>query len=127
MRVDWKEAELAFRDEGRAFLGAGLTAGMRHEARRVTSVYAPHDLSMAWQAILHARGWAAPAWPVEHGGCGWSSGPRHIFARELPPADAPPLSPMGIGMCGPVLIGHGSPEQKAHYLPRILSGEHFWC
>jgi len=34
---------------------------------------------------------------------------------------------MGIGMCGPVLIGHGTPEQKAHYLPRMLSGEHFWC
>jgi alkylation response protein AidB-like acyl-CoA dehydrogenase len=34
---------------------------------------------------------------------------------------------MGIGMCGPVLIGHGTAEQKAHYLPRILTGEHFWC
>ena len=32
-------------------------------------------------------------------------------------------SPMGIGMCGPVLIGHGSPEQKAFYLPRMLTGE----
>uniref|UniRef100_UPI000A0192EC acyl-CoA dehydrogenase family protein n=1 Tax=Henriciella aquimarina TaxID=545261 RepID=UPI000A0192EC len=42
-------------------------------------------------------------------------------------AGAPPLSPMGIGMCGPALIGHGSDEQKAHYLPRILSGEDFWC
>ena len=30
-------------------------------------------------------------------------------------------------MCGPVLIGHGTPEQKAHYLPRMLSGEDFWC
>ena len=34
---------------------------------------------------------------------------------------------MGIGMCGPALIGHGSEAQKAHYLPRILSGEDFWC
>ena len=34
---------------------------------------------------------------------------------------------MGIGMCGPVLIGHGTAEQKAHFLPRMLSGEHFWC
>jgi alkylation response protein AidB-like acyl-CoA dehydrogenase len=82
---------------------------------------------MAWQAILHARGWAAPAWPVEHGGCGWSAAQRYIFASELAAADAPGLSPMGLGMCGPVLIGHGTPEQKAHYLPRILTGEHFWC
>jgi alkylation response protein AidB-like acyl-CoA dehydrogenase len=127
MRVDWSAEELAFRDEVRAFLDAELTAEMRRDARRMTSVYAPHELSMAWQAILHARGWAAPAWPVEYGGCGWTSAQRYIFASEMAAADAPPLSPMGIGMCGPVLIGHGSKTQKAHYLPRILTGEHFWC
>jgi alkylation response protein AidB-like acyl-CoA dehydrogenase len=127
MRVDWSADELAFRDEVRAFLDAELTPQMRQVTRRMTSVYAPHDLSMAWQAILHARGWAAPAWPIEHGGCGWTSAQRYIFASELAAADAPPLSPMGIGMCAPVLIGHGTDEQKAHYLPRILTGEHFWC
>ena len=127
MQVGWSGEELAFRDEVRAFLDAELTPQMRRDARRMTSVYAPHELSMAWQAILHARGWAAPSWPVEHGGCGWTAARRYIFASELASADAPPLSPMGIGMCGPVLIGHGTAEQKAHYLPRILSGEHFWC
>jgi alkylation response protein AidB-like acyl-CoA dehydrogenase len=100
---------------------------MRRAVRRMTSVYAPHELSMAWQAILHARGWAAPAWPVEYGGCGWSPAQRYIFASELAANDAPPLSPMGLGMCGPVLIGHGTAEQKAYYLPRMLTGEHFWC
>ena len=127
MRIRWNEAELAFREEVRAFLDAELTPQMRRDAQRMTSVYAPHELSMAWQATLHARGWAAPAWPVEHGGCGWTAAQRYIFASELAAADAPPLSPMGIGMCGPVLIGHGSPEQKAYYLPRMLSGEHVWC
>jgi alkylation response protein AidB-like acyl-CoA dehydrogenase len=127
MGMRWNEAELAFRDEVRAFLDVELTPEMRRDTRRMTSVYAPHELSMAWQAILHARGWAAPAWPVEHGGCGWTAAQRYIFASELAASDAPPLSPMGIGMCGPVLIGHGSPQQKAHYLPRILSGEHVWC
>jgi alkylation response protein AidB-like acyl-CoA dehydrogenase len=127
MRVDWTKDELEFRDEVRAFLDAELTPEMRRDARRTTSVYPPHDLSMAWQAILNARGWAAPAWPVEHGGCGWTAAQRYIFASELAAADAPALSPMGLGMCGPVLIGHGTPEQKAHYLPRILTAEHFWC
>jgi len=127
MGIRWNEAELAFRDEVRSFLDAELTPEMRRDVRRMTSVYAPHDLSMAWQAILHARGWAAPAWPVEYGGCGWTAAQRYIFASELAAAEAPPLSPMGIGMCGPVLIGHGSTEQKAHYLPRMLTGEHIWC
>jgi len=127
MQMRWSQDELAFRDEVRAFLDAELTVEMRRDVRRLTSVYAPHQLSMAWQAILHARGWAAPAWPVEYGGCGWSAAQRYIFASEFAAAGAPPLSPMGIGMCGPVLIGHGTPEQKAHYLPRMLTGEHFWC
>ena len=68
MRIDWSAEELAFREEVRAFLDAELTQDMRRVARKTTSVYAPHDLSMAWQAILHARGWAAPAWPVQYGG-----------------------------------------------------------
>ena len=127
MHVRWSEADLRFRDEVRAFLASELTPEMRRATALMTSVYAPHDLSMAWQQILHARGWAAPAWPVEYGGCGWSAAQRYIFASELAAAGAPPLSPMGIGMCGPVLIGHGSAEQKAHFLPRMLSGEHLWC
>ena len=127
MQMRWSQDELAFRDEVRAFLDAELTAEMRRDVRRLTSVYAPHELSMAWQAILHARGWAAPAWPVEYGGCGWSAAQRYIFASEFAAAGAPPLSPMGIGMCGPVLIGHGTATQKAHYLPRMLTGEHVWC
>ena len=127
MHVTWSPEDLAFRDEVRAFLDAELTPEMRRETRLMTSVYAPHDLGVAWQAILHARGWAAPAWPVEYGGCGWSAAQRYIFASEMAAAAAPPLSPMGIGMCGPVLIGHGTPEQKAHYLPRMLSGDHHWC
>lgn len=127
MDMSWSPADRAFRDEVRAFLDAELTPDMRAVTRRMTSVYAPHELGMAWQAILHARGWAAPAWPVEYGGCDWTPAQRYIFASELAEAGAPPLSPMGIGMCGPVLIGHGTAEQKAHYLPRMLSGEHHWC
>ena len=34
---------------------------------------------------------------------------------------------MGLQMCGPVLIGHGTQAQKDFHLPRILSGEHYWC
>ncbi len=127
MHLRWSAEDIAFREDVRAFLDAELTPEMRRDTLLTTSVYPPHELSMAWQAILHARGWAAPAWPVEHGGCGWPASRRYIFASELAAAAAPPLSPMGLGMCGPVLIGHGSAEQKARFLPRILSGEHFWC
>lgn len=127
MKIDWSVEELQFRDEVRAFLDAELTPELRAAGARMTSVYADYATGMAWQKILHAKGWLAPAWPEAFGGCGWSVARRHIFATELAQAGAPPISPMGIGMCGPVLIGHGTPEQQAYFLPRMLSGEDFWC
>lgn len=127
MDTAWSADDLAFRDEVREFLEDVLTPDLRRAGRTMTSVYADPAISLAWQRILHAKGWVAPAWPVEYGGCGWSVVRRAIFATELALAGAPPLSPMGLGMCGPVLIGHGTPEQKARFLPRILSGEDFWC
>ena len=122
MDVTWSAEDQRFQAQVRAFLKEHLTDELRLTASRMTSVYADRETAMAWQAILHAR-----AWPVEYGGCGWSAVQRFIFATECANAGAPGLSPMGIGMCGPVLIGHGTPQQKAHYLPRMLSGEHFWC
>ena len=85
----------------------------------MTSVYAPPEIALEWQRRLHARGWVVPAWPVEHGGCGWSLVTRrYIWAqRGTAAAGAPPVSPMGVGMCGPVLIGHGSAAQQARFLP----------
>lgn len=127
MKLEWSVEELAFRDEVRAFLDAELTDDIRAAGSRMTSVYADHDRSLAWQEILQRKGWAAPAWPKEHGGPGWSITQRYIWTRERVRAGAPPVSPMGIQMCGPAIIGHGTAEQKAFYLPRMLSGEHFWC
>ncbi len=127
MNFALSSADNAFRDEVRAFLVESLTPELQLAGSRMTSVYADHASQMAWQAKLHARGWAAPAWPVEYGGAGWSAAQRHIFTRERVAAGAPPTSPMGIAMAGPAIIGFGTPEQKAFFLPRMLSGEHFWC
>ncbi|HEX5377906.1 MAG TPA: acyl-CoA dehydrogenase family protein [Phenylobacterium sp.] len=127
MDLDWSDQDRAFQDEVRAFLDAELNEDLRRRGRGMTSVYADHDTGMDWQRKLHAKGWAAPAWPTQYGGPGWNVVQRYIWARETARAGAPPVSPMGIGMCGPVLIGHGSPDQRAHFLPRMLSGEHFWC
>lgn len=127
MDMTWSREDLAFRDEVQQFLRDNLTDDIRAAGHLMTSVYADHDLSMVWQKILLRQGWAAPAWPKAHGGCGWSVAQRYLFARECAAAGAPPLSPMGIQMCAPALIEFGTPEQKAYFLPRMLSGEHFWC
>ena len=120
------EQEKAFRDEVRTFLEESLTPEIREAGRLVTSVFAPVKEAMAWQRILNDKGWAAPHWPKEFGGTGWSVSQRAIFAEELVRAETPPLVPMGLHMCGPCLIGCGTEEQQ-EYLPRILNGEHFWC
>jgi alkylation response protein AidB-like acyl-CoA dehydrogenase len=127
MDLNWSAADRAFRDEVRDFLDTELTPDLRAKGKKLTSVYADYETGMAWQRILYKKGWVAPAWPVEYGGCGWNVVQRYIWATEASAAAAIPVSPMGIGMCGPVLIGHGTKAQKDHYLPRMLSGEDFWC
>jgi len=119
--------DLAFRDEVRAFLAAKLTPELRAANARQAGVFAEGELNRAWHAILYAQGWIAPSWPVEHGGPGWTPMQRHIFADECAKADAPVIPAMGLQMCGPVLMAYGTPEQKAFFLPRMLSGEHYWC
>lgn len=121
-----KEDE-AFRQEVRDFLDEKLTPSMREAAARTTTVFADRDLAMAWQHILVEKGWAVPSWPVEHGGTGWSPTQKYIFGEEMAIAGAPGLIPLGLRMLAPVLFKYGTDEQKAVYLPKMLSGEHYWC
>ncbi|MEY4240304.1 MAG: hypothetical protein RL339_2905, partial [Pseudomonadota bacterium] len=117
----------SFQAEVRAFLDAELTPELREGAARATSVFIDPSVSLPWQAILNRRGWAAPEWPAEFGGPGWDDMQRYIFAAECARAGTPSLSPMGLKMVAPVIMHYGTSEQQAHYLPRILSGEDYWC
>ncbi|MFC0590782.1 acyl-CoA dehydrogenase family protein [Novosphingobium aquiterrae] len=117
----------AFRAEVRAFLEASLTPELREAAARAASVFIDPAVTLPWQAILHARGWAAPEWPAQFGGPGWNDLQRYVFAAECARAGAPGLAPMGLKMVAPVIMHYGTSEQQAHYLPRILSGEDYWC
>ena len=127
MDLKWSTSDQEFRDEVRDFLAKNLTPELQRAGRLMTSVYADHDASMAWQKILHERGWAAPAWPVEHGGCDWSLTQHYIFSRESTLAGAPSLSPMGIRMVAHAIIKFGTQAQKDFFLPGILTGEVFFC
>jgi alkylation response protein AidB-like acyl-CoA dehydrogenase len=127
MQLHWSRDDLAFRDEVREFLNCELTPDLRAAAAGMTSVYAPPHIALAWQKKLHAKGWVAPSWPTAWGGCDWNVARRYIFARETTMAGAPPLSPMGLGMCGPVLLHYGTEAQKRRFLPPMLAGDEFWC
>jgi len=127
MNLELEESELRFRDEVRAFLAESLTPDLAAGGRAATSIFCDPAFSLPWQRILNARGWAAPTWPVDFGGPGWTEMQRYIFAEECALAGAPSLAPMGLRMVGPCIMRHGTPEQRAHYLPRILSGDDYWC
>jgi acyl-CoA dehydrogenase len=119
--------EERFREEVRAFLADKLTAETRSQQRKSAGVYPHPSVSRPWQRTLHERGWGAPLWPVEYGGTGWSPIERFIFEYECARAGAPLPHPIGTRLVGPVILRFGTQEQKAYYLPRIVSAEDYWC
>ncbi|MFZ4071890.1 MAG: acyl-CoA dehydrogenase family protein [Caulobacterales bacterium] len=125
MNLDFTPQEIAFRDEVRAFIAAN------YPAEQLRGKFSRDDLSrddfLAWHKILGKKGWAAPAWPVEYGGPGWSPTQRYIWSEENARAETIPPLPFGINMVGPVIYTFGTPEQKQRFLPKILSGEEWWC
>ncbi|QQS11365.1 MAG: acyl-CoA dehydrogenase family protein [Rhodospirillales bacterium] len=125
MRLSFTTEELRFRDEVRTFLRENLPRQLTEKVRRNLQLEREDYLTL--HRILFKRGWIAPAWPVEHGGTGWSTTQRYIFQEELAYADTPRIMPFGIQMVGPVIYTFGTEAQKARYLPRILSGEDWWC
>ncbi|MGE0740260.1 MAG: acyl-CoA dehydrogenase family protein [Hyphomonadaceae bacterium] len=127
MNLELEDHEREFRDEVRAFLSESLTQELAEGGAAATSVFCDPAYTLPWQRILHAKGWVAPSWPREFGGPGWSPMQRYIFAEECALAGAPNLAPMGLRMVGPCIMHNGTPEQRAYYLPRILSGEDYWC
>jgi len=127
MRSRLNATDEEFLTEVREFLAASFTPELRAEASRQSGVYAPASLSRRWQSILYAKGWVAPSWPEQYGGTGWTVTQRYLFDTECSLQGTPILPAMGLQMCGPALIHFGTTEQKAFYLPRILSGEHYWC
>ena len=127
MDFEFSKEDQAFREEVRAFLDEKVTPDMREAVRKTTTVFADKELAMRWQAILVEKGWAVPAWPVEHGGTGWTVTQKYIWGEECARAAAPGLIPLGLRMLAPVIFKYGTDEQKNYYLPRMLSGEHYWC
>ncbi|MBE9603756.1 acyl-CoA dehydrogenase family protein [Acetobacteraceae bacterium H6797] len=80
-----------------------------------------------WYMALSAQGWLAPGWPREWGGMGLSAGKQLIMIEEFERHGCARVNDLGVIMLGPLLIAHGTEEQKRFFLPRILSGEHIWA
>jgi alkylation response protein AidB-like acyl-CoA dehydrogenase len=123
MDLTLSPSEEEFRDEVRAWLQENHP-GPEPEAGLDEVMSFRRD----WQLKLHEAGWAGISWPKEYGGRGATMIEQAIFAAEATRQEAPaPANVLGLAMGGPVVIAHGSDEQKARYLEPILTGEEIWC
>lgn len=126
MNFEFSAEDAAFRNEVRQFLHEHLPARMAAREYHGFTPPRKEDLQQ-WNRILFEKGWAAPHWPVEYGGTGWSPLRQHIFEEECHLAYAPDLTWQGLRLLAPVLYTFGSDAQKARHLPPILRGDVFWA
>jgi acyl-CoA dehydrogenase len=125
MQLELSIEDKAFREEVRFFLAESLDPEV---ARKVRLGYPVSKAEQDdWTRKLNGKGWAAPNWPVEVGGTGWTMVRRHLFDIEMKLHHAPELQGFGFSMVGPAIIKYGTEEQKAYYLPRILNADISWC
>src|SRR5881398_1977847 len=114
--------EQAFRDELRAWLEEN------HPGSEPEGDEAAFEFRKEWQRELADARYAGLSWPEEYGGRGATLIEQAIFNEEMVRAKAPQLANvLGLVMGGPVVIAHGSDEQKQRYLRPILTAEEIWC
>jgi alkylation response protein AidB-like acyl-CoA dehydrogenase len=112
----------SFRLHLRAWIEANYPAHIRNPEKRLH-----WDENKVWYFKLAEKGWLCPGWPREFGGMGLSPAKQIIYTEEMERFGAARTNDHGIVMLGPLVIRYGNDEQKARFLPKILSGEHVWC
>jgi alkylation response protein AidB-like acyl-CoA dehydrogenase len=108
-------------DWNRSIVTGGYGYGQRAQAM-ATDEYAQWEQELADARLICAQ------WPAEFGGQGLDGVRMAVFNEELHRAGLPRvIRGMGESLVGPSVIVHGTPEQRAHFLPRIISGEDVYC
>ena len=125
MQIELLKSDLIFKNEVRNFIKENHSESLK--AKIANGGKATKEETINWQIALNKKGWLAPNWPINYGGCAWTSIQRYIFEQETSLANTPQVIPFGVNMIGPVLIKYGTEEQKKFFLPKILNSEHWWC
>lgn len=87
-----------------------------------------NGFSKEFAAMMADEGWIGMSWPKEFGGRGRPAIERVIVAEEMISAGAP-IAAMWFAdrQMGPALISYGTDDQRAAFLPQMLTGETTWC
>ena len=124
LRLTFDTKTESLREEFRAFLRAHRPPHIPVHAPLTDFV----DRSREWQRKLAAERFIGVHFPEEFGGRGLTLVQEAVLQEELAAAHSPQLVGLfGLTMVGPVILKHGSVEQKTKYLARILSGDDLWC
>ncbi len=125
--IDLSEDDAAFAEEWMTWLDTHLPA-MHEKLADAGSDADKQALARDWQSQMAAGGWAAITWPLEFGGRAATARQQLIFYLTSAERRVPPLAGrIGINLCGPTLIAHGTSEQQQRFLPPMLDGRHVWC
>jgi len=120
------ESTDAFRAELRAWLAEHLTPEVVEAGERQMEG-ASLEVLRAWNRTLADGGWAAPAWPVEHGGRGAGVDEQLVYLEETNRMRAPgPVNVIGVSNIAPAIMQFGTPEQQARFLAPMLRGDEIW-
>ncbi|MEL7185456.1 MAG: acyl-CoA dehydrogenase family protein [Pseudomonadota bacterium] len=125
MNVTFSDEEIQFRDEVRAFFANEFPQDVLDKQRRAVPL--TREDFVRFHKALYKKGWAAPNWPKEYGGTGWTPVQKYLFAQEQGRVDAPPPLAFGVSMVGPIIYSFGSEAQKKRFLPDILEFNTWWC
>ncbi len=124
MDLTYTAEQDAFRKEARSWLEAHVP----REPLPSFDTREGFEAHRGWERELHAGGWAMVPWPVEYGGRGADLLEWLIFEEEYYRARAPGrVNQNGIFLLGPTIMEHGTPAQKARFLPKIASSEEIWA
>lgn len=125
MNADFTAEELSFQKEVRDFLENEFPSDLKYKVDN--GIRLEREDYIRWQKILYRKGWAAPNWPEEYGGTGWTPTRKYIFAQEMGLYGAPEPVAFGMKMVAPVVYTFGNEEQKKRFLPDILASNVWWC
>ena len=125
MDLRFTPEENAFRDDVRKYFLTEIPKEIRQKVA-IGEHLSKADMVTA-QKLLAKKGWAAPHWPKEHGGTGWTPIQAHIYTEELQACSVPAPLAFNISMCGPVVIAFGTEAQKKRFLPKMYDLTEWWC
>ena len=113
--------EAAFRNEAQTWLDANAELSRPDDPpgdllgeRATPEVVAA---AQAWQKKKADGGWACLTWPKEYGGREATAIQSVIWNQEEQRYKTPPnIFGIGLGMCGPTILTHGTEDQKTRWL-----------